>query len=984
MKKLIILILLFIPSLFFAQTNILRQGGFRIDTISINRLNSGGATSGQVLKWNGSIWVPSVDNTGSVSLTNQTIPYGTGTTITSDTRFLRDSLNNDVEVLGPNANFSIKTTDTTGVVTIGNLGLGKPSLSFTSDVDNPFFIPPHPSANSGLITGFGIGRQFFNEPNGLGDNEVVSLGWNIGNGSGDIYQPDRAQMSLRFERSFTNPGNYRAFEYHSPQIWYPGGIVRRPESGYFSNDVNLIRGSVSYQSDYYVFSDYKTGTPKVNWGLGENDQYNGYVKGLTFLDTASIFLKRSFAPNTGFFGRKANNSADIKMLSTTAADRVAVGGAGETGITLESNVNVAGTGHIWSSAGELTVGGTSPTRLSVVSSNEEVQRWGNQTSNALLLRLDGPSTNPTIASFCTPLQGYNYPVRFDLRAPSSSFHILQNGNVGFGTASPTARIHSTAGIRAEGLAGTGNRLAQVSSDGTFSASIDAASVVAATGTTNQTLRHDGTSWIANSTLTVNNSGNVQIGAPSPTTSGKLEINNSYTNTMNMNLVLTGGIPGLNIRNSQFPFTIVSGYADNNLLSFLGTTTANANPTSTLFQIRNNGDIEGFGTEARFNSARLIGGGSGHAFGANSAPSGVFALFSVPGGQRMRTQASSGLSYTDYYSAATGANRNYSLAYGGWNGPGDFAFLKSTAAGSDPNQIVWYVDATTQNLGIGQASATTALDVSGSIRATSLTGSGNRLTQVSSTGIIQPTTIDPSTLFNKIGVFSNTANARGLSIVADSLKLHAANFTNPGGVNVGNQTWAGTKTIRIDNGSGSVSPLVLLNNADNDGQGVALDFANASTVGGRVLLSNPNGTLASALDIIAFNNAGTLTSYITMQQNGSQLQLHNALYQDVFNGTSATETLTGLTSVVNIPSTSSTTAITLPEIVSGVPGANQVNIGYELELSINRSVSVTINRSGADVILVDGQTATATSVSTTANTFFIKRFRAISLDNWIIF
>jgi hypothetical protein len=92
-------------------------------------------------------------------------------------------------------------------------------------------------------------------------------------------------------------------------------------------------------------------------------------------------------------------------------------------------------------------------------------------------------------------------------------------------------------------------------------------------------------------------------------------------------------------------------------------------------------------------------------------------------------------------------------------------------------------------------------------------------------------------------------------------------------------------------------------------------------------------------------------------------------------------VSGRNSVEVIANADPTTTITLPEIVTGTPGANQVGIGYIFHLSIDRSVAVTINRAGADLIYVDGVSVTATSVTTTATQYFIRTFRATDANKW---
>lgn len=96
---------------------------------------------------------------------------------------------------------------------------------------------------------------------------------------------------------------------------------------------------------------------------------------------------------------------------------------------------------------------------------------------------------------------------------------------------------------------------------------------------------------------------------------------------------------------------------------------------------------------------------------------------------------------------------------------------------------------------------------------------------------------------------------------------------------------------------------------------------------------------------------------------------------------ATYQVTGLYSSESIFSADLTTTINLPEIVSGAPGTNQVGIGYELDLTVDKASGVTISRTGADVFKIDGSPGSVTSMTTTGGTFWGKKLRAIDANTW---
>ncbi len=85
----------------------------------------------------------------------------------------------------------------------------------------------------------------------------------------------------------------------------------------------------------------------------------------------------------------------------------------------------------------------------------------------------------------------------------------------------------------------------------------------------------------------------------------------------------------------------------------------------------------------------------------------------------------------------------------------------------------------------------------------------------------------------------------------------------------------------------------------------------------------------------------------------------------------------------IGTSSTITTVNLPEIVTSNPGANQVLVGTELDITINNASSVTIARRGSDVIWRDGDASSGTSLVTTGGTFFTKKIRAVAPLTWAV-
>ncbi len=96
--------------------------------------------------------------------------------------------------------------------------------------------------------------------------------------------------------------------------------------------------------------------------------------------------------------------------------------------------------------------------------------------------------------------------------------IRDDGNVGIGINAPSAQLHTTGTVRFASLTGTGNRMVVADASGNISTqAIPTAGTLLPAGTTNQTMRHDGNNWVANSQLQ-NNGTSIGIGTGANTLS----------------------------------------------------------------------------------------------------------------------------------------------------------------------------------------------------------------------------------------------------------------------------------------------------------------------------------------------------------------------------------------------------------------------------------------------------------------------------------
>jgi hypothetical protein len=189
-----------------------------------------------------------------------------------------------------------------------------------------------------------------------------------------------------------------------------------------------------------------------------------------------------------------------------------------------------------------------------------------------------------------------------------------------------------------------------------------------------------------------------------------------------------------------------------------------------------------------------------------------------------------------------------------------------------------------------------------------------------------------------------------------------------------------RLVVAEDGASSVSTPIRADNGatvtDNGGTQLAIAYNGFD----RLVLKayNPSGSYINAASLETTSGAN-----ITVTDDIRETRFNAAIAREVTTGTATTYQVDGRTSFVRIPTSATTTTITLPEIVTGAATTNQVNVGYELYLTVNRSVAVTINRAGSDVFVIDGVTGSSTSLQTTANIVFAKKLIASDANEWTI-
>lgn len=122
---------------------------------------------------------------------------------------------------------------------------------------------------------------------------------------------------------------------------------------------------------------------------------------------------------------------------------------------------------------------------------------------------------------------------------SNALTILKNGNLGLGVDSPAVQLHTSGSVRFEG-AGTPGAGKVLTSDASGNATWQAAGSGLPSGSSGQTLRHNGTAWTANALIT-NTGNNIGIGTSTPTSL----LHTSGTGTGEGNVLFSGEVKASN-------------------------------------------------------------------------------------------------------------------------------------------------------------------------------------------------------------------------------------------------------------------------------------------------------------------------------------------------------------------------------------------------------------------------------------------------------
>lgn len=234
------------------------------------------------------------------------------------------------------------------------------------------------------------------------------------------------------------------------------------------------------------------------------------------------------------------------------------------------------------------------------------------------------------------------------------------------------------------------------------------------GTINYIPKWSSTTALGNSQA-FDNGTTYSIGASgSPNSAGKFEAFKSYSNTSDVNIVASGNIPmiGWN-KTSSYRFAMGSGYFSNDRLSLFGASATSSNPTTSIVDFWNTGKVD-FKDEVDIAKTLRIGESvSEFSFNHHTTnPTDVQFYVSLQSGKRFRIHAAAALAYMDFYTPASGSNRNFSFATSYYSA-GDFNLFRSTTAGGTPTTNIF--TANSNGFGLSTGSPQRTLHVGGEVR-----------------------------------------------------------------------------------------------------------------------------------------------------------------------------------------------------------------------------------------------------------------------------
>ena len=330
MRKILILILGLLASNLYSQ-ELLKEGGFK----------TSGATSGQVLKWNGTTWTPANDggNAPDSTFAKGTVsaPSYSGKTISTNvfrlgkTSFVTDDTTASLNIKPR----YLRTWAEKKIAPSRSIFWGNPAYVDGSAFDvqiidiNPMKADHFPSWNFGRWRDQIFTDSLTNLANGRAGNSIRNVGFNMDN---DNTAMPRWYFST--EQHYTFPGNPREYWEHHLEVFDTLGRSNRPfnlNGSYNGNEY----GAGFRVSDFYVgdprASDYRlrilNGVTTVYNSLGVGGVTTPYTK----LDVngdmniwggsgASLYLSDVNFQNPSFYNKAPGLKAIYNATQSVAAD----------------------------------------------------------------------------------------------------------------------------------------------------------------------------------------------------------------------------------------------------------------------------------------------------------------------------------------------------------------------------------------------------------------------------------------------------------------------------------------------------------------------------------------------------------------------------------------------------------------------------------------------------------------------------------------
>lgn len=292
-------------------------------------------------------------------------------------------------------------------------------------------------------------------------------------------------------------------------------------------------------------------------------------------------------------------------------------------------------------------------------------------------------------------------------------------------------------------------------------------------------------------------------------------------------------------------------------------------------------------------------------------------------------------------------------------------FRVVASGTDPGVQVWKVGNDSLQLSFFSGEPTLeAIGTAGNDFWINVVGNDLRLGQ-GSTGVFTHTTKNVLGGYLAVPYITATANTTVSESTQEVDVIGTSSVITLTFNNTSNLLGSAAKTITVRN-RGAFD--VTLSRGSQTWEWSDMSGVNTAT----------DRTLAAGEIAVMFWIDGGVTDYYILHK------IQNLPTAKISEQTATTINFDGRATRLYVPTSATTTAINLPEIVASAPSATQVTIGATFEITIDRAVTVTISRSGAsDVILAHNYVGSQTSITTTGGTTFSQKFTAIGANTWIV-